>query len=300
MPSEKDEGAQDFQKDVLTARRLSGFEGGEPTARVHSPLVDADEGVPTHVEGDETRPVEGLILGGREAVFAAGDLSGLSHLFESGAFERNLTPKSLPPGYERMISALRTFDILGVGGEAKGKDVPPPSVEQIQTAFLAEALQSASVFKKPVLLLTPNSTVISTIIAMRRTIGKFGIKGINVNQALSNRLPDGMDKITSWGVSIVEGAPTIEGKTSEQSPIGSMTLQQYLMLVIATANNGGIDRKSVTLIKDPLLKEGEIIQAFITPDGILNLNLIKTDEETPLPSHFRSSVDGNIPPATKE
>jgi hypothetical protein len=286
-------GTSDFRDDMPTARRPSGFESRMPTARIQSLLAGADDGVPKQVGDEVTMPVstEELIAGGRRVVAHLDDLSAL--------FDSRLTPESLPPGYEKMINVLRTFDILRADGEAKQGDTPPLSIERVQAAFSAERLQLASALKKPILLLTPNSTVISTIIAMRRTIGKFGIRGIEINKDLSDRLPAGMDKITSWSVSIVEGAPTIEGNASEQSPIGSMTLQQYLMLVIATANDGGIDRKSVTLIKDPLLKKGEVIQAFVS-DGILNLNLVKTDEEAPFPSHFRPSVDGNIPPATKE
>jgi hypothetical protein len=307
MPNEKDtKETSGFEHEVPTASSTHPMIAGQDGGGVPRPIEDEALTVPVHF--DMPSAISGLVKDGRQSIPAVGSLEALSDVFSG------LTPEKLAPGYEKMIGALRNFGILDVGGATKEGDAHLPTFEQAMASLSPEDFKFASTFKKPTLLLVPNTSFNSKIRAIRGKASTGGIQGledIKVHPLLHSFGEQGPEKITRWNISIVEGASTadfqlyadlvthLQYRNEQKDPIDAgMNLQKYLMLLMVTSNNGGIDREEMTLIeRDILLRSDQVVQAFCM-NGTLYLNIARAGEsvllQVPLHSHFRSSVDGKL------
>ncbi|MBI5421881.1 hypothetical protein HZA44_02000 [Candidatus Peregrinibacteria bacterium] len=175
--------------------------------------------------------------------------------------------------YAERLETLRFFGILGKRGEAKAGDAPVPTFKEVARVFTPAMLDVAATFKKPTLLLIPETSFAAKVRALDTHKTPLVENECHLN-VVFRRSDPGSETIAGWRVLIAEGAEEVDPKPDDdldqvlieriaarkaariKNPDGSvlergMDCHAYILLMMESLRKGRpIDRKGWTLLDD--------------------------------------------------
>lgn len=220
--------------------------------------------------------------------------------------------------YAERLETLRFFGLIGKRGEAKKGDAPVPSFESVVEAFTPRMLELAATFKKPTLLLIPETSFAAKVRAMDTHKTPLVQSDCHLN-VVFRRSDSGSETITGWRVLIVEGVEEVAPRPDDdleaalidriatrkaariRNPDGTtlergMDCHAYALLMMESLRSGQpIDRRGWTLLDDDAsLSDTRMPGAnWVSRDGQVAFHadheyLRRTE------ARFRSAVGGEI------